>query len=59
MENVKFAFEDLKVYEKALDLVDLAYDTSANFPEKELYGLISPSNRTPELPGFSKLKKSK
>ena len=46
MENVKFAFEDLKVYEKALDLVDLAYDTSANFPKQELYGLISQLNRT-------------
>ena len=45
MENVKFAFEDLKVYEKALDLVDLAYDTSANFPKQELYGLISQLNR--------------
>lgn len=45
MKSVKFAFEDLKVYEKALDLVDLAYDTSVNFPKHELYGLISQLNR--------------
>jgi len=45
MEDVKFAFEDLKVYEKALDLVDLAYDISSNFPKQEMYGLISQLNR--------------
>jgi len=45
MKSVKFAFEDLKVYEKALDLVDLAYNTSNNFPKHELYGLISQLNR--------------
>lgn len=45
MDKIKFAFEDLKVYEKALDFVDLAYDTSSNFPKHEVYGLISQLNR--------------
>ncbi len=45
MKNIKFAFEDLNVYEKALDFVDLAYETTTNFPKHELYGLVSQLNR--------------
>jgi len=45
MDKIKFAFEDLKVYEKALDLVDFAYDTSSHFPKHETCGLISQLNR--------------
>ncbi|MFH6602852.1 four helix bundle protein [Maribacter algicola] len=45
MKNIKFAFEDLNVYEKALDSVDLAYETTTNFPKHELYGLVSLLNK--------------
>lgn len=45
MENIKFAFEDLKVYQKALDFVDVAYSLSSKFPKQELYGLTSQLNR--------------
>ncbi len=46
MENIKFKFEDLKVYGKALDFVDLAYEISNNFPSSEKYGLTSQFTRT-------------
>lgn len=45
MKKVKFAFEDLKVYENALNWVDFAYDTTTKFPKHELYGLTSQLNR--------------
>jgi len=45
MENVKFNFEDLQVYQKALDFVDLAYSLSSKFPKQELYGLTFQLNR--------------
>ncbi len=45
MENVHFNFEDLKVYQKALDFTDHAYSLTAKFPKSELYGLTSQFNR--------------
>ncbi|WP_298544036.1 four helix bundle protein [uncultured Aquimarina sp.] len=33
MEDVKFNFEDLTVYQKALDFVDMVYDTCEKFPK--------------------------
>lgn len=45
MEQVKFAFEDLKVYQKALDFVDIAYLFSSAFPKEEKYGLSSQFTR--------------
>jgi len=45
MGDVKFAFEDLKVYQKALEFVDIAYDVSSEFPKQEQYGLTSQLNR--------------
>ena len=41
MEVHKFKFEDLKVYQKALDLVDLVYKTCNEFPNSERFGLSS------------------
>lgn len=41
MEEVKFNFEDLIVYQKALDFVDLTYETCEEFPKQELYRLSS------------------
>lgn len=41
MEEVKFDFEDLKVYQKALDFVDSVYKVNKKFPKEELYSLTS------------------
>ena len=45
MEEVKFNFEDLKVYQKALEFIDYTYSLTAKFPREELYGLSSQFNR--------------
>ena len=45
MGTIKFKFEDLKVYEKALDFVDLAYEISKSFPSTEKFGLTSKFTR--------------
>lgn len=45
MENPKFKFEDLKVYQKALDFVDEVYQVTKSFPKEELYGLSSQYKR--------------
>ncbi len=41
MEQVKFAFEDLKVYQKSLDFMDEVYNTCESFPREEIYKLTS------------------
>ncbi|MCK7589618.1 four helix bundle protein [Subsaxibacter sp. CAU 1640] len=41
METYKFKFEDLKVYNKALDFVDLTYRVCENFPNSERFTLAS------------------
>ena len=41
MEEVKFDFEDLKVYQKALEFVDSIYKITKKFPKEELYSLTS------------------
>jgi four helix bundle protein len=41
MQEVKFNFEDLIVYQKSLDFVDLVYNTCDKFPKKETYILAS------------------
>ncbi|WP_417881943.1 four helix bundle protein, partial [Xanthomarina gelatinilytica] len=38
-KNVHFSFEDLKVYQKALDFVDVVYDLTHTFPKHEQYNL--------------------
>ncbi len=45
MDDVKFNFEDLKVYRKALDFVDMVYDITEKFPKNEKYGLTSQYTR--------------
>ncbi len=42
---MKFNFEDLKVYDKALDFIDLVYATTCDFPKEEIYGLTSQFKR--------------
>lgn len=41
----KFNFENLKVYQKALDYVDLVYTYTDDFPKNEIYGLTSQFKR--------------
>ncbi|MEW7280044.1 four helix bundle protein [Aquimarina sp. 2201CG1-2-11] len=41
MEEVKFNFENLIVYQKSLDFIDLVYHTSEKFPKMETYILSS------------------
>jgi four helix bundle protein len=45
MKITKFNFEDLQVYQKSLDFVDLVYNTTEHFPKEEKYGLVSQFNR--------------
>lgn len=45
MEKSKFKFEDLKVYDKALDLIDLTYKTCEKFPNAERFALSSQFTR--------------
>jgi four helix bundle protein len=45
MKEVKFKFEDLKVYTKTLDFVDLVYKTCGNFPNTEQFALSSQFTR--------------
>ncbi|WP_035335442.1 four helix bundle protein [Dokdonia sp. PRO95] len=45
MENPKFKFEELIVYQKALNFVDDVYSVTRKFPKDELYGLISQYKR--------------
>ena len=35
MSEIKFKFEDLKVYQKAIELVDLLYITCEPFPKNK------------------------
>lgn len=41
METLKFNFEDLKVYQKALNFIDAVYDIVETFPNVETYRLTS------------------
>jgi len=45
MSETKFKFEDLKVYQKALDFVDVVYKICNNFPKTERYALSSQFTR--------------
>ena len=42
---MKFNFEELQVYQKSLDLVDVVYHMSREFPKDEIYGLTSQFRR--------------
>jgi four helix bundle protein len=41
MKTIKFKFEDLQVYQKALDFTDSTYAITKNFPNAERYALTS------------------
>ncbi|WP_308993170.1 four helix bundle protein [Mariniflexile litorale] len=45
MKDIKFKFEDLQVYQKALDFVDSSYKITKKFPDFERYALTSQFTR--------------
>lgn len=45
MTEPNFNFENLQVYQKSLDFVDLAYEIAKHFPGSELYNLTSQFKR--------------
>lgn len=45
MEEVKFNFEDLRVYQKSLDFIDEVYEITKHFPSEERYSLTSQYRR--------------
>lgn len=45
MKDIKFKFEDLQVYQKALDFVDSSYTIIKKFPDSERYALTSQFTR--------------
>lgn len=45
MKDIKFKFEDLQVYQKALDFVDSSYTIIKKFPDSERYTLTSQFTR--------------
>lgn len=42
---MKFQFEELEVYQKSLNFIDLVYELTRNFPKNEIYGLSSQFRR--------------
>ncbi|QED37788.1 four helix bundle protein [Antarcticibacterium arcticum] len=44
-EGSHFSFENLQVYQKSLDFVDLVYEITKEFPKAELYNLTSQFKR--------------
>ncbi len=45
MKEIKFKFEDLKLYQKALDFVDNTYKVTENFQSNENFSLTSQFRR--------------
>lgn len=45
MNNEKFDFENLKVYQKALEYVDFVYKITRNFPKTEVFSLTDQFKR--------------
>jgi len=41
----EFKFEELKVYQLSLDIIDEVYDITSEFPKDEIYGLSSQFRR--------------
>ena len=45
MDEEKFDFENLKVYQKALEYVDFVYEMTRNFPKAEIFSLTDQFKR--------------
>ena len=44
-KNIIFQFENLQVYQKALEVIDKAYQCTGSFPKEEMYGITSQFRR--------------
>ncbi len=42
---MKFKYEDLEIYQLAMDLVDSVYELTNYFPKEEMFGLTSQARR--------------
>lgn len=45
IKNMAFRFENLKIWQEAIDLADLIYNIANKFPQVELFGLTSQIKR--------------
>jgi four helix bundle protein len=45
MEEERFDFENLKVYQKALDYIDFVYEITRGFPKEEVFSLTNQLKR--------------
>jgi four helix bundle protein len=45
MDEERFDFENLKVYQKALEYVDFVYDLTKSFPQEEVFSLTDQFKR--------------
>ena len=45
MEEERFDFENLKVYQKALDYIDFVYEITRGFPKEEVFSLTDQHKR--------------
>jgi len=45
MDDERFDFENLKVYQKSLDYIDFVYEITKNFPKTEIFSLIDQLKR--------------
>ena len=53
MDEERFDFESLRVYQKALEYVDFVYEITRSFPKIEILSLTAPnSERRTENDGF-------
>ena len=45
VQDITFQFENLQVYQKALEVIDKVYQYTRSFPKEEIYGMTSQFRR--------------
>ncbi len=45
MDDERFDFENLKVYQKSLDYIDFVYEATRKFPKDEIFALTDQLKR--------------
>jgi four helix bundle protein len=45
MSRERYSFEDLKVWQRSMDLVDAAYELTESWPRREMFGLTNQLRR--------------
>jgi hypothetical protein len=53
MDEERFDFENLKVYQKALEYVDFVYGVTKGFPKEEIFSLTDQFSTTATLMGIT------